>query len=430
MEVSSLHPGGFTRRKSWLFRSLSSITSSLVPGGSQDGSLVLFSPVISPKESSSSNVWNCPPKSSTAEEMEDTMSPTIRRLTRSAAERPFARERVQHRSKCTSMRRKERTISHFRLGTQASGLSGQDEEPRHLRETVASEPFRERLESIAATMSRVSRSETHHFSPVPNSSDSSSNSEASGTVPPFASTSRRSSLQLKGDGEAEEDAAASQAANACSGGETRTVRPASESTVSHGLNRHSPPQRSSHGSPVASFDMPRLNLFWLKKEPPRTIHARHDEDVSRESSEDPGFSQEGHALRNTPMGERCLEKEAECVGVASAEGGAQVTLAEGVGKAKTAGPPPSPPPPKAAAAKPSDAASTPEKTTAPAAGGAAGVGDDGGHGPLMKEEAEGVGAASAEGGAQPKLAEGVGKAKTAGPPPARPPPKAAERRRS
>lgn len=137
---------------------------------------MLFSPVVSPKEGASSDVSNSPAKCATAEAVKEPMSPAIRRLTQSAAYPRGVEERTHTKRTHTSIPRGASTIGTVGLGIPDNGFGGPGEEPLHLRESIASEPFRERLESIAATMSRVSRSEVHHFSPVPNSSDPSSNS--------------------------------------------------------------------------------------------------------------------------------------------------------------------------------------------------------------------------------------------------------------
>ncbi|CDJ61156.1 hypothetical protein, conserved, partial [Eimeria maxima] len=156
-------------------------------------------------------------------------------------------------------------------------------------------------------MSRVSRSEVHHFSPVPNSSDPSSNSETPCTVLPIASTVRQTSPEVKVDMETGEDAAVSQASHVSSGSETNGLHATNDPTQYQGLNRDSTQQSSDHASPATTLNMPRLNFFWLKKEPPRTTCLPHDRDFSSESSEDFGFRQEGNALHGTPVDERCRE---------------------------------------------------------------------------------------------------------------------------
>ncbi|CDJ35462.1 uncharacterized protein EMH_0097690 [Eimeria mitis] len=126
-------------------------------------------------------------------------------------------------------------------------------------------------------------------------------------LPPIASTVRRSSLQLKEDTETEEGAAASQGSHVYSERDARTMHATSESATPQGLHRQPLPPSSSHALPVTSLGMPRLNLFWLKKEPPRTTHIRHEKELSGDSSEDSGFSQVGSASHGTLMDDRYRE---------------------------------------------------------------------------------------------------------------------------
>ncbi|CDJ66505.1 hypothetical protein, conserved, partial [Eimeria necatrix] len=86
-------------------------------------------------------------------------------------------------------------------------ISAHAEESCHWGDKVASEQFRERLENLAATMSRLSRDETHHFSPVPDSEDSSKSSNTSRASPVAEHDQQVSKLSLRS--QSEEDASAS-----------------------------------------------------------------------------------------------------------------------------------------------------------------------------------------------------------------------------
>lgn len=85
------------------------------------------------------------------------------------------------RSAGTCMERQQMTISLSRLSGKTLSATSREwidwspirEETERGRHKVAGEPFRRRMESMAATLSRLSRDEAHHFTPIPDSPDSS-----------------------------------------------------------------------------------------------------------------------------------------------------------------------------------------------------------------------------------------------------------------
>lgn len=147
----------------------------------------MFSPVISTEQSTCSNPRaerEESKKTSTAQSARLPTSPPILSPIHSASMCRGFRKKKQCVSERSSMGRRVRTVSYFKLGIQTirgiskdkADISAHAEESCHWGDKVASEQFRERLENLAATMSRLSRDETHHFSPVPDSEDSSKSS--------------------------------------------------------------------------------------------------------------------------------------------------------------------------------------------------------------------------------------------------------------